>query len=220
MGISALGLNYIKKYFPCESLLSLSYPDMVMSQEELKQTLGFNTTCETNYGSWHGRNHPLPDTEEVFLKMGVKSTRYVDIVASRGKEEIFDLNYPQCLGAYDIVLDCGTTEHCANIWQATLNAANAVKVGGVIFHTPPLTMLNHGFYCPQPTFYHDLYTQNNWQIEILVAISREGQPTPLQPTLRFNAGSNVSSYIIAKRLDGSCLKFPMQSKYLNNPGLK
>jgi len=218
MGINALGLSNIKKFMPCDSLLSLSYPDMVMSQDELKTITGFQTTAETDFGRWHGRHHRLPETDEVFRKLGINTIRYVDIVASRGREEIFDLNQPQDFGKYDIVLDCGTTEHCANIWQATINAANAVKPGGVIFHTPPLTMLNHGFYCIQPTFYHDLYTQNNWKIELMI-VTNGSNSSEVHPTARFQASSECSIYVIAKRLSAEPLKFPIQNKYLTNSSL-
>jgi len=219
MGIKALGLTAIKRFTPCDSLLSLSYPDMVMSQDELEGVAGFRTFCETDYGGWHGRKHKLPDTAEVFAKLGVKQTRYVDIAASRGVEDIVDLNAPADLGQHDIVLDCGTTEHCANIWQATVIAANAVKVGGVIVHTPPLTMLNHGFYCPQPTFYFDLYTQNGWRIEAMLLTDGE-QFADAPRTARFKAPPEFSVYVIAKRLTDTPLTYPTQTKYLNNPGLK
>jgi hypothetical protein len=220
MGINTLGLSYVKKFSPCESLLSLSYPDMVMSQEELNKITGFQTEKETDFGRWHGRKYRLPDTDEVFTRLGISKIRYVDIVASRGREEIADLNLPQDFGKHDIVLDCGTTEHCANIWQATINAANAVKVGGIIIHTPPLTMINHGFYCVQPTFYYDLYTQNNWRIVAMMIGVNSANFTNVHPIARFEAPSESSIYVVAQRNSGEPIKYPIQSKYLNNSSLR
>lgn len=218
MGLRAFALYTLKPYLPAKRVLSLSYPDLVMSQDELEAITGFRTFCETDHGDWHGRDHKLPETVEAFRKLGTEEFRCVDIVASRGVEEVSDLNFPQEFGEYDLVLDPGTTEHCANFWQATVNAANAVKVGGVIFHTPPLSMLNHGFFCPQPTFYHDFYTQNGWEIEKLIATDGERYAeVPL--TGRFKAPPEYSLYVIARRHSPANLVFPVQEKYRRHPTL-
>lgn len=218
MGIRATVLANMIPLFPCESLLSLSYPDMVMSQEELEAITGWRAEKETDFGQWHRRDHPLPDTEEVFSRLGVRTVRYVDIVASRGVEEIVDLNRPCELGQHDVVLDAGTTEHCANIWQATVNAAHAVKPGGFIIHTPPLSMLNHGFYCPQPTFYADLYEQNGWEVVGLYGTDfNEYLNVPYFQ--RFKCIGGLSLYVIARRRDDRPLNYPTQRKYLKNPRL-
>ncbi len=218
MGITLAALRLLKRQ-PLGRVLSLSYPDMVMSQDELEHECGFRTQKETEFGRWHGRDHPLPDTEEVFARLGAVSWRFVDIVASRGVEEICDLNEPCDFGEHDTVLDAGTTEHCANFWQATVNAANAVSVGGRIIHTPPLTMVNHGFVCPQPTFYWDLYTQNRWEVEF-VGASNGRDSVALHPTKRVQLPSELSVYVVARRKSGAKLRYPTQTKYLKNPGLK
>jgi hypothetical protein len=219
MGLKALALHVLKPYLPAKRVLSLSYPDLVMHQDELEAVCGFRTFCENDSGAWHGRTHKLPETIEAFRKLGTEEFRCVDIVASRNVEEIVDLNVPQELGEYDLVLDPGTTEHCANIWQATINAANAVKEGGLIFHTPPITMLNHGFWCPQPTFYHDFYTQNGWAIEkMLVTDGERAGEVPM--TTRFTCPPDFVLYVLARRHSTTPLAYPTQTKYLLNPQLK
>ncbi len=219
MGLRAFALYTLKPYLPAKRVLSLSYPDLVMTQDELEAVAGFRTFCENDSGKWHGRDHKLPETVEAFTKLGTETLRCVDIVASRNVEEVVDLNYPVGLGSYDLVLDPGTTEHCANFWQATANAANAVKEGGIIFHTPPLTMLNHGFVCPQPTFYHDFYTQNGWKIEQMIATNGE-QAAKIPMTGRFQAPEELSLYVVARRLHVATLVYPTQTKYLLHPALK
>jgi hypothetical protein len=219
MGLKALGLSLLRPYLPAEKVLSLSYPDLVTTQDELEKVWGIRTLAERPYGKWHGLDHDLPETVEAFSKMGTKEFCCVDIVASRGVEDVYDLNEPHNFGEFDLVLDAGTTEHCPNFWQATANAANAVKVGGIIMHTPPLTMLNHGFVCPQPTFYFDLYTQNGWQIEKMI-ITNGVQMCEAPRTNRFKVDAEQSIYVIAKRLVPGPVKYPMQSKYLKNPALK
>lgn len=219
MGLKALGLSVLKPYLPAKRVLSLSYPDLVCTQDELERVWGIRTFAERDFGKWHGLDHQLPETVEAFSRMGTEVFNCVDIVSSRGVEEVFDLNEPHNFGKFDLVIDAGTTEHCANFWQATVNAANSVDVGGAIFHSPPLTMLNHGFVCVQPTFYYDLYTQNGWQIDVML-ITNGVQMCEAPRTNRFRVEPEQSLYVVARRLTDEPIKYPTQSKYLKNPALK
>lgn len=99
-----------------------------------------------------------------------------------------------------------------------MNAANAVCVGGRIFHGSPVTMINHGFYNISPTLYKDFYTQNNWTLEFMFGANKKGS---------FEIGFNrmvvppeSSVFFMARRITNDALVFPMQSKYLMNPDLK
>jgi hypothetical protein len=202
-------------------VLSLGYPDLLVTPEECRALLGVVPETFTDFGSWHGVKHRLPETHTVFAALGAR-LRCVDITASRGAEEPVDLNYPVQLGSYDLVIDPGTTEHCFNVGVAIMNAANAVKPGGAIFHGPPLSMVNHGFYNFCPTLLHDFYTQNGWVIEAFGARGNlgNGEPVALHPTQRFGAAPEAALYCVAVRKNDAPLKFPTQTKYLNNPGLK
>lgn len=219
MGIRPASLRMIAGVFPAARVLSLSYPDLVMSQAQLRDIVGFETEREVDAGRWHGLDHPLPDTAEVMRRMGVEEFRCVDIVASRGVEEVADLNLPHEFGRYDLVLDCGTTEHCANVWQATVNAAHAVRDGGFVFHNVPLSMLNHGFWCPQPTFYADLYGQNGWEL-LALQVSDGFDCWPIPPTRRFQCPPDMVLCVLARRKGERSLTYPMQTKYLKNPSLR
>lgn len=219
MGLRVSALKLLLPYLPAERVLSLSYPDMVMSQDELQEATGFRTERESDSGRWHGKDHPLPETAEAFRLLGTKEFRCVDIVRSRNVEEIVDLNHPADLGQYDLVLDPGTTEHCFNIGQAIINAANAVKVGGLILHTPPLTMLNHGFYCLMPTLFHDFYGQNGWEV-LALQMTNGNESAPAPATKRFSAEPELSLYCLARRTIGGKLIYPTQYKYQVNPLLK
>ena len=200
------------------NVLSLSYPDLVFSNQELFDLTGFTSEKETYFGGWHGKDYKLPETEEVFKRLGVNLT-CVDIHPSRGVEKVVDLNFPQTLGLFDLVIDPGTTEHCANIYQAMINAASSVKTDGVIFHQTPLTQLNHGFFCPQPTFYHDFYTQNNWD-ELCSVVVFDGKVYAAPKTGRFKAPAESYGVYMYKRGLISDFKPPTQTKYLKNPDLK
>lgn len=207
----------MEPYVRNAKVLSLGYPDFLLTPEQTQELFGIQPTRFTSHGDWHGMRIPIPETEEVFSLLG-SSFDCVDIVASRGKERILDLNYPQDLGQYDLVIDAGTIEHCFNIGQAMFNAANAVKTGGRIFHGPPLTMLNHGFFCIMPTMLHDFYIQNGWEIE-LMQISHNQKLHDCPRTGRFKAPPEASVFCLAKRLSSAGLVFPIQSKYLKNPNL-
>lgn len=75
----------------------------------------------------------------------------VDVIAHKGCELLADLNEPQEFGEFDLVIDPGTFEHCANPGQAIRTAMQSVRLGGHILHTMPVTMVGHGFwnYCPE-----------------------------------------------------------------------
>ena len=217
MGITVTGLEAIVGIVG-ERVLSLGYPDLIAAASDVENILGVVPIKFVDTGRWHGLDHPVPETAHVFELLGA-TLDCVDIHASRGIERIVDLNYPQDLGEYDLVLDCGTVEHCFNIGQAILNAANAVKVGGYIFHMPPLSMVNHGFYNLNPTLFHDFYTQNGWEIEILCAADHE-RTWEISAVQRIQVLPELSLHCLARRRSAGPLKFPTQTKYLLNPELK
>jgi hypothetical protein len=100
-----------------------------------------------------------------------------------------------------------------------MNAAGAVAAGGCILHTPPLSMANHGFYNLNPTLLHDFYGQNGWDIELSAGMGKSGR-FEVPANSRFVAPAEASLLFIASRPQLRPLRFPMQSKYLANPGLK
>ncbi len=218
MGLRANALALLLPYLPAKRVLSLGYPDLVMSPEAFTEMTGKEVAAGNKAGaSWHGKSS-VPETVAAFKALGTEEFRAVDVSASRGIEVIADLNYPHDLGKWDLVIDPGTTEHCFNIGQALMNAAEAVTLGGIIIHTPPLTMLNHGFYCLMPTLFHDFYGQNGW--ELLRLVVTDGKLVGEVPTwARFKAPSELSLYCIARRLNSAALVYPKQSKYLANPSL-
>ncbi len=216
MGITQTGLTIISKY-PSKRVLSLGYPDLVVRPEFVEELFRVKPMTLVSNGGWHGVDHDLPETVEFFDMIGAELT-CVDINKSRGVEEIIDLNYPHDLGKYNMVIDPGTIEHCFNIGQAIINAANAVEMGGVILHTPPVSMVNHGFYNINPTCLADFYRQNGWDIELCVGVRKE-ELYQLPLTQRVQVPPESSMYFVARRTNMNKLEFPMQSKYLSNPSL-
>ncbi len=218
MGLRANALELLLPYLPRKRVLSLGYPDLVMSPAVFTELTGKVVEGRNAAGaSWHGKSE-IPETAAAFTALGTEHFRAVDVAASRGMEDIADLNYPQDLGKWDLVIDPGTIEHCFNIGQALMNAAEAVAVDGIILHTPPLTMLNHGFYNCNPTLFHDFYGQNGW--DILHLLISDGTVIGPAPRIeRFETRPELSLYVLCRRLNSDTCRIPKQSKYLLAPSL-
>jgi hypothetical protein len=191
-------------------VLSLGYPDLDVTADQIHKLFGYMPKRFTTANEWHGRREPFPETEELFERLGAKLT-VVDFIKDRGMERIANLNEPHDLGKYDLVIDPGTLEHCFNIGQAFMNAANAVRVGGHVMHISPMTMMNHGFYNLNLTLFSDFYTQNDWTVHDLKVISR---PFNVHQTDRFFPHTEHIVRCLAERETGAPLKMPIQTKYL------
>jgi hypothetical protein len=174
---------------------------------------------------WHGlagRLTRIVDSGAFFDALTIDCTA-IDIHASRGGERIVDLNGAlpaDLIGAFDFALDPGALEHCFNIGAAIANVARAVAVGGYVCHFSPMSMFNHGFYDLNPTFFHDVYTQNGFEIALLkrcVGDPLSSKTFEIPATARFaDPPSDASLVVIAKRMRAGEPIWPMQSKYLAN----
>jgi hypothetical protein len=207
MGLVASSLRAIAPHARGARILSLGYPDLVAAPSQIREALGATPAPATLTD--------YPETLETFASIGA-TMRVIDIVRARGVEEIVDLNLPQALGEYDLVLDAGTLEHCFNPGQALLNAAAAVRQGGHIFHAPPLVMMNHGFYNICPTLLHDFYSQNGWEILLMQGLQDKGRglPVAISPAARFAPpASECVLHVLARRWSDAPLRIPRQSKY-------
>jgi len=216
MALPLYALQILAPHLRGASVLCLGHPDVLATPEEIEKLFGVKASKYTDTGETHGiLDRKLVDTQEFFEILGARLD-CVDIYSFRGTERIVDLNYPVEFGEYDLVIDPGTTEHCFNIGQAMLNAAGAVKAGGRIYHSPPMTMANHGFYNICPTMLWDFYTQNGWRIETYDARGSESVRIDAHMAISraVQIGKDVSLLCLAQRRVVAPLKFPQQSKYL------
>jgi len=241
MALNALVLSVlqqIRPHLPPEpKICCLGYPDVLVSTEQAQQYLGAEAAARLAYRAdsasiiaWHALEAHLDrviDAESLFEVMGMKLT-VVDLVASRGGERIVDLNEPlaaDLVGAFDIVLDAGTMEHCFNVGQAVRNILAMAKVGGFVIHMNPMTMVNHGFFNFSPTFYHDFYGQNGHQLMApICGVSVNGTKIihhKIDHTRRQRVSDSITMLLsVARKQNDSVPIWPMQSKYLQNPTLK
>lgn len=220
MGITAVTLKMISGVLPRKRILSLGYPDLAMSPQDVQDILGVTPTEFTPFGAWHGFDKPLPETSHVFKMIG-STLDCIDISASRGVERTADLNYPCDLGEYDVVLDCGTTEHCFNVGQALMNAANAVRPGGgSIFHCFPMCVMNHGFWNASPTVFKDFYSQNGWSVKMAGLVMKTGDCYDVPDYKPFPPEPRMYLTVFAVRpKEKVAMKIPTQQKYLRFPNL-
>ena len=240
MAITTLFLQMLTRIRPDlpdrARLLSLGYPDILADDAALAAAIGSeraralpvhpDTDGITRWHGLDGRLERIVESAAFFDALAIDCT-VIDIYASRGGERIVDLNgaLPDDLaGCFDLVLDPGTIEHCFNIGAAIANVARAVAVGGYVCHFSPMSMFNHGFYNLNPTFFHDFYTQNGFEIALLkgcVGDPLSAKTFEIPATGRFaDAPSNSSLVVVAKRVRAGEAVWPMQSKYLANPDLK
>lgn len=218
----ALGTHAVEALAPFlkgSSVLSLGYPDILASEDEIKRIFGITPLRMIDAGAQHGIERPLVETAELFRLLG-STLDCVDVKAWRGCERVLDLNEPHELGQFDLVIDPGTSEHCFNVGQSIMNGARAVKPGGRIWHSLPFTMVNHGFYNVCPTALWDFYTQNGWSIE-LYEVRNQGTNTAIAIDERgaharnVNVSKECGIICMARRLSDSALKWPTQQKYLS-----
>lgn len=215
-------------------LLSLGYPDLLLRTEDVVNVFGQDVADKLVYRedsariiAWHSQQGKLDriiDADSLFKLINIE-LHSIDIVADRGCERIVDLNDPlpdDMRGAYDIVVDGGTTEHCFNIGQAMKNVAEMAKVGGFIIQANGLNNYNHGFFGINPTCYYDLYGQNHFDLRFFMGFTRRKSPIYPEmfelPTIQsFHSIPELSGVmVVARRTSPEPIKWPMQSKYLQS----
>lgn len=219
MALARHALVTLAPHMKGAKILSLGYPDILATQEECREIFGVDPRGTINAGAQHNVQRPLVETMELVKLLG-STLDCIDVYKWRGFEMVLDLNEPTGLGRYDLVIDPGTTEHCFNVGQAIMNAANAVRVGGRIYHSPPLVMLNHGFWNFSFTALQDFYKQNGWKIELYeVRAPGADKAAPVSEDVAVSRNNKIPTaemglVFMAQRLTAAELRWPTQRKYL------
>ncbi|HBJ82274.1 MAG TPA: hypothetical protein DDZ88_00030 [Verrucomicrobiales bacterium] len=136
-----------------------------------------------NREPFKSRKHITGDS--LWSYLGFNSVTSVDVSDYEEATTRLDLNeqhVPEKLrGKFDVVFDGGTIEHVFHLPNALRNLHELTKVGGVIIHqTPSLPLIDHGFYMFSPTFFHDYYTANGYEIVdlqlVMYSVNWEHEP--------------------------------------------
>ena len=90
-------------------------------------------------------------------------------IAIGHKTTIVDLNTKRLpehmIGAYDTVLNCGTSEHILNQMNVFAALHAATKKGGMIMHlVPSMGFVDHGYFCYTSRFFFDLAGYNKYEV--------------------------------------------------------
>jgi hypothetical protein len=90
-------------------------------------------------------------------------------IADGYKTEIFDLNRQKLPDrhreAFDVVINCGTTEHVLNQFNSFTIIHDATKVGGHIMHQLPVAgFTDHAYFVYTGRFFFDLAGYNSYDI--------------------------------------------------------
>jgi hypothetical protein len=212
MALNVIACRMIAPYLRGR-ILCLGVPIVLLTDEECEAIFGVKPRKKVS-APWWSDAKETPDPYDICEQLGVELV-CVDAIAHDGREVVANLNEPHDLGEFDLVVDAGTTEHCFNVAQAIVNASNAVKVGGRILHTNPVSMGNHAFYNFCPTLMVDFYRANGFELEFLEIRDRmgEGERVPFSTTERFKVGNNWAMYCMARRVERKPLVMPIQSKY-------
>lgn len=239
MALPAIMLDYVcraAEELGGGSACSAGYPDLLVKKEHFVALLGAERAARVSTRgdsqqilAWHGMKGQFDavyDARETFRELGF-SLDVVDLVAARGDEIIVDLNVPlpaDFTRRYELVVDTGTCEHCFHIGQAAMNLAALVKKGGYIVQALPLSSFNHGFYNVNPTWFHDFYPANGFEIHLLVGISNivlAPKFLELPPHASFSSVPDKTvAVLVAQRMADVKPVVPIQRKYVENPLLK
>lgn len=158
-------------------LLSFSYQDLILSQNELIDLLGLQGAAEVIYREdspeivrWHKCQEfcpKVPEAHQFYKAIGFGAITDVDLVRARGTEVIGDLNYQLPLKIkkrhFDLVID-NVSQHCMNVGNALLEIESRVAVGGYVMHVIPLSAINQGYYNICPMMLVDFYRSRGYTV--------------------------------------------------------
>lgn len=215
----------------CLRIACLGWPDILFTEDELLQILPnrpSSTFVKSNvirHTGYERRGRETMSAERFFRLLNGRLYA-IDAAKHNNKEIICDLNLPGSTDPYssrfDVVIDNGTLEHCFNIGEAFVNAASLVAMGGIILHSNPFLMPNHGFYCLNPTAYSDFYTSNGFEI-LHIGLLHSPTASPIASiskndyTRRFSLGTEACDMVlnaIARRvIPKERFVYPIQTKY-------
>jgi len=112
------------------------------------------------------------DDVQFFKLLGFAHVHSCDVSAYQNADIVADLNEPvpsEQWGRYDTILDGGTMEHVFHVPNVLRNLHVMLKEGGRIIHIAPTSnQIDHGFYCFSPTFFHDYYRANSYELRVLI----------------------------------------------------
>lgn len=214
--------------------LCLSHPDVIATPEAVEAIFGLaggslslraDSATSIAWHKAHSLTDRLVDTSALFEAIGLEMTA-IDVFEGRGGEVPVDLSdpaeFPGADGGYDLVYDC-ITNQVFNVAQAMWTAARSCRVGGFVFHTIPVQMVNQGFWNVSPAAYYDFYRVNGFEIEssrYVVGVYEDRGEVLLDSRIRQRlVPDDTMNVIIARKVEArSGPVWPIMSKFVLHPG--
>lgn len=163
-----------------------------------------------------------------FEFIGINEKQYYDIdkFAFDKPKIIHDLQLPmdkRFYNFFNLVLDSGTLEHIFDVKSVMENIVRITKIGGYVLQfIPAQNFLNHGFYQFSPTFFHDFYHNNGFDVVESYIIEIRGSSDRFYTYdqkkdyigLFFNPGSRlVNCFLVKKKRSVTKITLPDQYYY-------
>jgi len=185
MGLAPANLKFIMKknrrYGFSGPVLTFGNQDIYATEENIrswarKERIKLNSPSEILFST--SSDIPKINKEAVryihaktfFEFIGISEDKYYDIDKFDFDKPkiIHDLQFPMDQKYHDffnLIIDCGTLEHIFDVKAVMENIVKITKVGGYVLQmVPAQNFLNHGFYQFSPTFFHDFYTSNGFEV--------------------------------------------------------
>ena len=197
---------------------------------EVFNELGYEPTREDEFVNERSLEANVTDSD-LFSALGFDEVLSSDVSDYEGADYIIDLNSGQVsedlVGGFDVLYDGGTLEHVFHLPNALSSIYMLLKEGGrIIHHSPSSNHIDHGFYMFSPTFFHDYYSYNKFQVnssELLSYSIPQKKSTfsyPYVPSIfdtlslgGFDASMYLVCFTATKTSDSTNGKIPQQFIY-------
>jgi SAM-dependent methyltransferase len=123
--------------------------------------------------------HHAPLAQTFWQALGLKHAS-IDLAGGTTQLDLNNDRVPENLrGAFDLVINAGTTEHLANQENAFRVIHDLTRPGGLMYHeVPGSSCTDHGFLAYQPKFFHRLMQQNDYQKVMFKVVASPPMPVP------------------------------------------
>ncbi len=204
-------------------VLSFGHPDILATPEELLPILG-KVVGTHSEAVRQDRNYLTDEnivgSAKIVFEALWASLDVLDIRESFGVTDLVDLNTPlpdKYKNRYTVVVDPGTSEHIFNVAQALKSAAEAVVVGGYVYHMVPLAYWNHGYWNFSPVTFTQFYGEENGFEVVRLEAWYGNRIIPVEPIRKFkidNNGFKLNLLCIAQKVRAVPeITFPNQGKW-------
>jgi hypothetical protein len=155
----------------------------LISHGLLDEVFGLFGRSRPDFGKPHGNFLMAQDAPPSRLFWAALGFEYAALDFDGHRESIaIDLNRDsvpaQFAGAFDLVVNTGTTEHIANQDNSFRVIHDLTRKGGVTYHEVPAGMTDHGLINYNPRFFWKMRDANDYEVLSMKVCSMGEEPIP------------------------------------------